>query len=70
VDKACPGDAILIRFAVLEEGVSEVIRKYGIVGLLPLSDPDPIILMQQGGLGIPENRRLSTNILHLFLRVW
>ncbi|KAJ5117874.1 uncharacterized protein N7443_001780 [Penicillium atrosanguineum] len=43
-DNARPGAAILADLAVLEEGM---IREYGIVNFLPLSDTDPIVFMQQ-----------------------
>ncbi|KAJ6112282.1 hypothetical protein N7523_002104 [Penicillium sp. IBT 18751x] len=42
-----PGAAILADLAVLEEGITDVIREYGIVNFLPLSDADPIVFMQQ-----------------------
>lgn len=46
-NKARPGAAVLADLAVLEEGITDVIREYGIVNFLPLSDEDPIVSMQQ-----------------------
>lgn len=42
-----PGAAVLADLAILEEGITNVIREYGIVNFLPLSDADPIVFMQQ-----------------------
>lgn len=41
------GSAVLADLAVLEEGITDVIREYGVVNFLPLSDADPILFMQQ-----------------------
>ena len=46
-NKVRPGAAVLADLAVLEEGITDVIREYGIVNFIPLSDADPIVFMQQ-----------------------
>jgi hypothetical protein len=43
-----PDGAILVDLAVHKEGVRTVLRKYGVIDFVPMSDDDPVVLSQPG----------------------
>lgn len=43
-----PDGAILVDLAVHEEGVRRVLRQYGPIGFVPMSDDNPVVLSQPG----------------------
>jgi hypothetical protein len=43
-----PDGAILVDLAVHKEGVRTVLRKYGVINFVPMSNDDPVVLSQPG----------------------
>ncbi|RHZ48752.1 DUF2841 domain-containing protein [Aspergillus thermomutatus] len=52
-----PDGAILVDLAVHKEGVRRVLRKYGVIDFVPMSNEDPVVLSQPGD--IMEDKQIA-----------
>ncbi|KAF7158690.1 hypothetical protein CNMCM6106_005480 [Aspergillus hiratsukae] len=52
-----PDGAILVDLAVHKEGVRTVLRKYGVIDFVPMSNEDPVVLSQPGD--IMEDKQIA-----------
>jgi hypothetical protein len=63
-----PEGAILVELAVHKEGVRTVLRKYGVIDFVPMSDDDPVVLSQPGETMEDKQVAAHENILRRYSR--
>jgi hypothetical protein len=63
-----PDGAILVDLAVHKEGVRTVLRKYGVIDFVPISNRDPVVLSQPGETKEDKQVAAYENMLERYSR--